>query len=100
MRTHVGVMRTLIATLLLVVTTGAASAYCVSVPDDQSSAYVKNGIKKTICLNNEIAASTALQNFQVEINTALGRLDRDFVTDKLNAIKPVVIPDPSKPAWP
>jgi len=93
-------MRLLIATLLLVATSGAASAYCVSVPDDQSSAYVKNGIKKTICLNNEIASSTAQQNWQVEVNTALGRLDRDFVNDKLDAIKPVVIQDPSKPAWP
>jgi hypothetical protein len=93
-------MRTLIATLLLVATTGAASAYCVSVPDDQSSAYVRNGLKKTICLNNEIAANTAQQNWQVEVNTALGKLDRDFVSDKLDAIKPVVIPDPSQPAWP
>jgi hypothetical protein len=93
-------MRTLIATLLLVATTGAASAYCVSVPDDQSSAYVRNGLKTTICLNNEIAANTAQQNWQVEVNTALGKLDRDFVSDKLDAIKPVVIPDPSKPAWP
>jgi len=93
-------MRLLIATLLLVATSGAASAYCISVPDDQSSAYVKNGIKKTICLNNEIAASTAQQNWQVEVNTALGQLDRDFVANKLEAIKPVVLPDPSKPTWP
>ena len=93
-------MRLLIATLLLVATSGAASAYCISVPDDQSSAYVKNGIKKTICLNNEIAASTAQQNWQVEVNTALGQLDRDFVANKLEAIKPMVPPDPSKPTWP
>jgi len=93
-------MRTLIATLLLVATTGGASAYCVSVPDDQSSAYVRNNLKKTICLNNEIAATTAQQNWQVEVSTALGKLDRDFVADKLDAIKPMVIPDPSKPAWP
>jgi len=93
-------MRLLIATLLLVATSGAASAYCISVPDDQSSAYVKNGIKKTICLNNEIAASTAQQNWQVEVNTALGQLDRDFVANKLEAIKPMVLPDPSKPTWP
>lgn len=93
-------MRSLIATLLLVATTGAANAYCVSVPDDQSSAYVRNGLKKTICLNNEIASATAQQNWQVEVNTALGKLDRDFVADKLDAIKPVVIPDPTKPAWP
>ncbi|RYD88838.1 MAG: hypothetical protein EOP61_32820, partial [Sphingomonadales bacterium] len=70
-------MRVLIATLLLLATTGVASAYCVSVPDDQSSAYVKNGIKKTVCLNNEIAANAAQQNFQVEVNTALGKIDRD-----------------------
>jgi len=93
-------MRLIIATLLLVATSGAASAHCISVPDDQSSAYVKNGIKKTICLNDEIATGAAQRNFQVEINTALGQLDRDFVSNKLEAIKPVVIPDPSKPVWP
>lgn len=93
-------MRILIATLLIVATTGAASAYCVSVPDDQSSAYVRNGLKKTICLNDEIADWTAQQNWQVEVDTALGKLDRDFVNSKLDAIRPVVIPDPMKPAWP
>ena len=93
-------MRTLIAILLLVATTSAASAYCLSAPDDKSTDYVKNGVKKTICLNNEIAASTAQQNWQVQVNTALGQLDRDFVTNKLEAIKPVVIPDPSNPTWP
>lgn len=95
-----GMMRTLIAALLLVVTTGAASAYCVSVPDDQSSAYVRNNLKKTICLNNEIARDTAVKNWQVEVNGALGKLDRDFVTDKLDAIRPVVIPAPATPTWP
>jgi hypothetical protein len=93
-------MRTLIATLLLVASAGSAGAYCVSVPDDQSSAYVRNGLKKTICLSEELAARTAQQNWQVEVNTALGRLDRDFVSDKLDAIKPMAIPDPAKPAWP
>jgi hypothetical protein len=95
-------MRTLIALLLLAATAGTASAYCVSVPDDQSSAYVKNGLKKTICLNNEIAQTTAVQNWQVEVNAAIGKLDRDFVSSKLDAIKPVEIPDYAspKPAWP
>ncbi len=92
-------MRTLIATLLLVATTGAASAYCVSVPDDQSSAYVRNNLKKTICLNNEATESTAIKNWQVEVNTALGKLDRDFVSNKFDTVQPVVIPEP-KPAWP
>jgi hypothetical protein len=95
-------MRTLIALLLLAATSTAASAYCVSVPDNQQSAYVKNGLKKTICLNTEIAEDAATKNWQVEVNTALGKLDRDFVADKLDAIKPVEIPDyaNSKPAWP
>lgn len=93
-------MRTFIAILLLAATAGTANAYCISVPDDQSSAYVKNGLKKTICVNNEIARNTAVQNWKIEVDTALGKLDRDFVSDKLEAIKPFVIPDPSKPAWP
>lgn len=95
-------MRTLIATLLLVASAGSASAYCVAVPDDQSSAYVRNGLKKTICLNNEIAETTSVKNWQVEVNTALGQLDRDFVSSKLDAIKPVEIPDYAspKPGWP
>lgn len=95
-------MRTLIALLLLAATAGTADAYCVSVPDDLSSAYVKNGLKKTICLNNEIVQTTAIQNWQVEVDTAIGKLDRDFVSNKLDAIKPVEIPDYAtpKPAWP
>lgn len=95
-------MRTLLATLLLVATAGSASAYCVAVPDNQASAYVKNGLKKTICLNEEIAQNTAVRNWQVEVNSALGKLDRDFVSTKLDAIRPVEIPDYSspKPAWP
>jgi len=92
-------MRMLIATMLLAATTGAAGAYCVSVPDDQSSAYVRNGLNKTICLNDELAETTATKNWQVEINTAIGQLDRQFVTDKLDTIKPV-LPDPLKPSWP
>lgn len=95
------VMRTLIAALLLVTTTGAASAYCVAVPDDASSAYVRNNLKKTICLSNEIARNTTINNWQVEVNAALGQLDRNFVADKLDAIRPaVVIPTPATPAWP
>jgi hypothetical protein len=93
-------MRTLIATLLLLATTGAASAYCVSVPDDQSSAYVRNHLNKTICLNHETAADTAIRNWQVEVNAALGKLDRDFVLEKLEADRPVGIPSPAIPAWP
>lgn len=92
-------MRTIIATLLLVATTGVANAYCVSVPDDQSSAYVRNGLKHTICLNNELADTTATKNWQVKVDTALGKLDRDFVADKLDSIKPV-IPNPTTPSWP
>ncbi len=95
-------MRILIATLLLVATAGSASAYCVAVPDDKSSAYVRNGLKKTVCLNDELAANTELRNWQVEVNSALGKLERDFVSNKLEAIKPVEIPDfgSPKPAWP
>jgi hypothetical protein len=93
-------MRTLIATLLLLATTGAASAYCVSVPDDQSSAYVRNHLNKTICLNHEAAADTAIRNWQIEVNAAIGRLDRVFVLDKLEPISPVQIPSPAIPAWP
>jgi hypothetical protein len=92
-------MRTLIATLLLLSTTGLASAYCVSVPDTQSSAYVANGLRKSVCLNDELSQSTAIKNWQVEVNTALGQLDRAFVANKLDDIKPA-IPDPLKPAWP
>lgn len=95
-------MRTLIAALLLVATTGSASAYCVAVPDDQASAYVKNGLKQAICLNGEIAQNTATQNWQVEVNSALGKLDRDFVSNKLDAIRPVEMPDYAspRPSWP
>jgi len=95
-------MRTLIASLLLIASTGVASAYCVSVPDDKSSAYVKNGLRKTICLDNEIAQNTAAQNSQVQVNTALGQLDRAFVADKLDDIRPVEIPGYANPApaWP
>lgn len=94
-------MRILIATLLLVATAGSASAYCVTVPDDKSSAYVRNGLKKTICLNEEIAANTEIRNWQVEVNSAIGRIDRDFVGNKLDAIRPVEVPDYARPnPWP
>ena len=95
-------MRTLLATLLFVATAGSASAYCVAVPDDQASAYVKNALRQAICLSDEITWNTAVQNWQVEVNTALGKLDRDFVSNKLDALRPVEIPDYAspKPAWP
>lgn len=92
-------MRTLLATLLLVATTGAASAYCVSVPDDQSTGYVRNNLKKTICLNNELAQDTAQKNWEVKVDTALSQLDRAFVADKLEAIKPVQVPGVNS-TWP
>jgi hypothetical protein len=97
-------MRTIIATLLLIGTTGAASAYCVSVPDDKSSAYVRNNLNKTVCLNEELTDTTAIKNWQVEVNTALNKLDRDFVSNKLDVIKPVVpaigTPNYGTPSWP
>lgn len=95
-------MRTLLVTLLLVATTGTATAYCIAMPDDQASAYVKNGLKQAICLNGEIVQDTAVQNWQVKVNSALGKLDRDFVSEKLDALRPVEIPDYAnpRPAWP
>lgn len=93
-------MRILAATLLIIASAGPASAYCVPLPDDQASAYVRNGLNTAICLNEELAAATAQRNWQVRINTATGRLDRDFVSSKLDAIRPMAIPTPTSPAWP
>jgi len=92
-------MRTIIAAMLIIATTGAASAYCVSVPDDQSSAYVRNNLKRTICLDNELSTGTADKNWKVQVDSTLGRFDRNFVSEKLDAIRPV-IPSPVTPSWP
>ena len=67
------------------VATGSAEAYCVSVPDTAASAFVRNGLKHTICLQGELARTTELKNFQTEVGETLDRLQRDRLQQKFAA---------------
>lgn len=90
-------MRTLFTITVLLFGIADANAYCVSLPDDASTAYVRNGLNKTICLDNELASATARKNFETEIGATLDRLQRDQLQQRFTA---PVFTDPFAPAWP
>ena len=92
-------MRTITIIAVLLAGTVPASALCVSVPDDQSSAYVRNGLKQTICLDNELNAATQQRKLETELRTTLDRLERQSIQQKFDV--PVIRPiDPFAPRWP
>lgn len=87
----------LVAIAVVLLATGAAEASCVSVPDDAASAYVRNGLRHSICLEGELARDTALKNFEVEVDATLDRLQRQQLQQKFAV---PAFTDPFAPAWP
>ena len=51
-------MRTLLVISAFVAVSTGAQAYCFPVPDDASTGYVANDLKRTICIQDELAQST------------------------------------------
>lgn len=79
-------MRSAIAIITLLLATGGAMAYCPSVPDNAGSHYVANQANRTLCLQQELAASTAAAQQQVQVDTALRNLDRLVLQQRMEAL--------------
>lgn len=92
-----GRMRTLLALVLLLAAPSAAHAYCVSVPDDRTSAYVRNGLRHTLCLADELSAETRARNRATATGAVLEQLQRDRLQHRFAA---PVFADPFAPRWP
>lgn len=92
-------MRILLVIAVLLAGTLPAAALCVSVPDDRSSAYVKNGLRQTICLDNELNAATQQRKLEIELRTTIDRLERERIQQRFEV--PMIRPaDPFAPRWP
>ena len=67
-------LRIVASLALLAVSTGGASALCVSVPDDGNSNYVENGTAHMLCLQGELGRDTAGAAERARIESELGNI--------------------------
>jgi hypothetical protein len=75
-------MRTLLVISAFVAVSTGAQAYCFPVPDDASTGYVANDLKRTICIQDELAQSTNDRALKSGLNAALGKMQRDMQQQK------------------
>jgi hypothetical protein len=67
-------LRIVASVALLALSTGGASALCVSYPDDGNSNYVEHRTAHMLCLQGELATATALAAEQARIDAELGNI--------------------------
>jgi hypothetical protein len=75
-------MRTLFATAMFLALASGAEAYCFPVPDTADTNYVNNDLKRTLCLQNELAQSTNQRLLNSQIDATLNQLQRDLQQQK------------------
>ena len=80
-------MRILLATFALIALSTGARAYCFPVPDDASTGYVENDLKRTICIQDELAQSTNERAQQSQLNSTLSKLQRDIQQRKFKLLQ-------------
>jgi hypothetical protein len=68
-------LRIMASVALLAVSTSAASALCVSYPDDGSTNYVENRTAHMLCLQRELARDTDLAAERARIEAELGNIE-------------------------
>jgi hypothetical protein len=76
-------MRTLIAIIATVALASPAAAYCFPVPDTQATGFVANDLARTICFQDELAATTAQRAAQAQVQARLDQLQRDALQQRL-----------------
>jgi hypothetical protein len=80
-------MRILLATFTLIALSTGAQAYCFPAPDDASTGYVENDLKRTICIQDELAQSTNERAQQSQLNSTLSKLQRDIQQQKFKLLQ-------------
>ncbi len=76
-------MRVFLVPLFLIAATSTASAYCVSIPDDTGSRYVRNGLSHSICLEDDLSRSTERKNFETDTQTSINQIQREILRQRL-----------------
>ena len=76
-------MRTLIATIATLMLASPAAAYCYQVPDTAATGYVENNLKRTICIQDELADTTVQRSFKSDFDATVGKLQRDALEQRL-----------------
>jgi hypothetical protein len=76
-------MRTILAALAVLTLASPAAAYCYAPPDSAATGYVANDLSRTLCIQSELANSTALRIQQSQNAALLGRLQRDALQQRL-----------------
>jgi len=76
-------MRILLATIAVIALSSGALAYCGPVPDVAKEGYQGNDLKRTLCLQHELAQSTEDRAIRSEIDATLSKLQRDLQQQKM-----------------
>lgn len=76
-------MRTLLASIAVIALSSGAQAYCAPVPDIAKEGYQGNDLKRTLCLQNELAQTTEDRAIRSEIDATLSKLQRDLQQQKM-----------------
>jgi hypothetical protein len=87
-------LATLIAAIVLL-SSSDASALCLSAPDDASTGYTSNQTAHTVCLQQELAASTSRAAEQARIDAALGNIQIE-----LDRQRQLITQQQAQPHWP
>ena len=75
-------MRTFLAAFaVMALTSGAAQAYCPSVPDDAGSRYVENGLARSVCLQDELDYETRRRAVDSQVDAASGTVKAKAIFD-------------------
>lgn len=87
-------MRTLIASIALIVTTSGGFAYCPTMPENAASAYVNNTVRHALCLASELSDDVAARNRLTDYSARLDSLGRqaqqqDFMATQRSFIDPL-----------
>lgn len=76
-------MRILLATIAVIALSSGAQAYCGPVPDVAKEGYQGNDLRRTLCLQNELAQTTEDRAIKSEIDATLSKLQRDLQQQKM-----------------
>lgn len=76
-------MRILLATVAVIALSSGAQAYCFPVPDVAKEGYQGNDLKRTLCLQDELAESARDRAIRSELDATLSRLQRDLQQQKM-----------------
>jgi len=76
-------MRIIIATAAFLALATGAQAYCYSAPDTAETHYGDNGLRRTLCLQNELVQSTNQRVQKQLLDQTLSKLQRDLQQHKL-----------------